>query len=415
MSGAPRTGADGHPHRGELRTSWTMLMACNVGIALGAMSIPTYTIGAFVVPLRREFGWSGPQVQSAILISQIMCGAGAMIAGYLIDRVGLRRLALSGSLGVSAGLLLAAVNPGSFPLFLLAFACLGILGCGSGPVAWTRAIAGRFQRRRGTALAIALSGTGLGGFVLPPLVVATIEGFGWRAGFVLLAALPLLIALPLTGLFFRPTAEAPGTSIDIPTQSQPGVIDAIRSYRFWVMLGSVLCVYLAITGIVPNLIPSLTMSGFPAVQAAIVQSWYAVALILGRLVLGWLVDRFWAPGVAALVLTPAAIGCFLLTRNPDFLMAIAAVTLIGLAAGAELDLLAFLTARYFGLSGFAKTYAMLYLSVTVAAGVGPMIFAWMLERTASVILGFQLAGLLFLVGGPMMLALGRYPSIAPEK
>ncbi len=396
---------------GEFASGYRLLIACVAGIAFGSVGIAVYSIGAFVDPLGREFGWSRADVQTALLFSSGLGGLFAPVIGHLVERNGARPLALIGLIGVAIGFLLAASNGGQIWLFYLAYALIATLGGGSGPIAWTRAIAGQFNRHRGLALAIALSGTGLIAIVAPPYVVWLTQNFGWRAGFVGVAALPVAIALPLAFLFFRPADHI--TRNDTPAAPLDGMTtrQAIRTYRFWVLLGSILAMYLGIAGIIPNLIPALTDKGIAAQSAALATSAFGVSVIVGRLLVGWLVDRFWAPGVAAVILTPAAIGCLILMGQPTLELAILAAVLIGMAAGAELDLLAFLTARYFGLRGYAKTYGILYAGVALAGGTGPMAFAYIHQMAGSFDTSFAIAAGLFLIGGPVALLLGRYPAM----
>lgn len=399
------------PHSNEFFQNGRLLLACVAGIAFGSVGIAVYSIGAFVDPLGRAFGWSRTDVQTALLFSSGLGGLAAPVVGHFVERYGARPLAMIGLVGVALGFVLAASNGGQLWLFYLAYTVIAILGAGSGPISWTYAIASRFDKQRGAALAVALSGTGLVAIIAPPYVVWLTQEFGWRVGFLGVAALPLFVALPLSFLYFRPAsrttiAEAsggPGMPQGLTTRQ------AIASYRFWVLLLSILAMYLGIAGIIPNLIPALADKGIPAQSAAFATSAFGVSVIVGRLLVGTLVDRFWAPGVAAFILTPAAAGCLLLTGQPTIGVAIGAAVLIGLAAGAELDLLAFLTARYFGLRGYAKTYGLLYAGVALAGGTGPMAFAYIHQVAGSFDVSFAISAALFLIGGPAALTLGRYP------
>lgn len=396
---------------GEFANGYRLLIACIAGIAFGSLGISVYSIGAFVDPLGREFGWSRADVQAALLFSTGLGGLVAPFIGHLVEHYGARPLALTGLVGVAIGFLLAASNDGQIWLFYLAYALIATLGGGSGAIAWTRAIAGQFDRHRGLALAIALSGTGLIAIVAPPYVVWLTQSFGWRAGFVGVAALPVAIALPLALVFFRPADRV--VQVDAPAAPLDGLTtrEAIGTYRFWVLLGSILAMYLGIAGIIPNLIPALNDKGIPPQSAALATSAFGVSVIVGRLLVGWLVDRFWAPAVAAMILTPAAFGCLILMGEPTLVLAIVAAILIGMAAGAELDLLAFLTVRYFGLRGYGKTYGLLYAGVALAGGTGPMAFSYVYQVAGSFDTSFAIAAGLFLIGGPAALLLGRYPPV----
>lgn len=394
----------------EFAEGWKLLLACVAGVAFGSVGIAVYSIGAFVDPLGREFGWSRTDVTAALLFSSGLGGLAAPFIGALVERFGARILALVGLTGVGAAFLLASRNSGSLPLFYLCFAIVATIGGGSGPISWTKAVASHFDRHRGLALAIALAGTGIIAIVAPPYVTWLIETYGWRTGFVGIALLPLGVALPLAWIFFRPNEQRVASGGE--SASAPGLTtsQAIRTYRFWVLLGSVLAMYLGIAGIIPNLIPALTDKGIAREAAAGAASAFGFSVIAGRVTVGWLIDRYWAPAVAAVILTPATIGCLILMGEPTLVMAIVAAVLIGVAAGAELDLLAFLTTRYFGLRNYGQTYGLLYAGVAFAGGVGPLAFAALAERMGSYDVSFGVAMGLFAVGGPAVLTLGRYPT-----
>lgn len=403
--------------RSEIASGYRLLIACVAGIAFGSVGIATYSIGAFVDPLGREFGWSRTEVQTALLFSSGLGGLCAPLVGYLVDRFGARVVALIGLVGVALGFVIASTNSGQLWSFYAAFAVVAIVGGGSGPISWTRAIAAQFVKHRGLALAIALSGTGVIAIVAPPYVVWLTQNFGWRAGFLGIALLPVGVALPLALLFFRPALEprqgAQLTRGSVPELDGLTTWQAVASYRFWVLLLSILAMYLAIAGMIPNLIPALTDKGIAPQSAALAMSGFGVSVIIGRLAIGWLVDRFWAPGVAALILTPAAAGCVIMMGQPSIELAVLAAVLVGLAAGAELDLLAFLTARYFGLRSYARTYGLLFAGVAIAGGTGPMMFAYIHQRSGSFDVSFAVAALLFVIGGPAVLSLGKYPPETP--
>lgn len=400
-------------HDRDLATGWPLLAASALGVGFGATGFATYAIGAFIDPLGNEFGWSRSAVQGAIAFGVGLGGIAAPVIGSLIDKYGGRKIAIGGLLGVFVAYLMAATSGEHLWYFYLAYAAVALLGAGSGPVTWTRAVAGEFARRRGIALALTLSGTGIAAIFVPPYAVYAVETFGWRGGYVALALLPLF-ALPLVLLFFHPgrgRADAAVSETNLPAEL-PGksLREAVSSYRFWLLLASILAMYLGITGIVPNLIPALADKGFTASEAASVQSAYGISLIAARLGIGWLLDRYWGPGVAAIVLTSPVAACLILMGDPSFATAVLACILIGAAAGAELDLLAYFTARYFGIRNYGRIYGFLYTGVALGAGLGPFCFALLSDITGSYVASFQAALYLFLFGGVSILFLGRYPA-----
>ncbi len=408
----------------ELRRGWLLILSACAGVICSSIVLPYYSIGALVVPVTEEFGWSRSQFQAAILFS---AGVGALIAplvGLMSDRYGARRMALPGLVGLSVGFLIAASMNGQLWMLYFAYGGMALLGAGTIPVTWTKAITSNFFRRRGLALGLTLTGTGICASIVPHYAVWLVEAYGWRVAYVGLAILPLLFAGPIVWVGFRPREDLSRPAVTLKETGETGdsprvqwgltLGEAIRGVRFWVMLLSVLTVYMAFSGISPNLIPALTDEGFSSSEAASVLSVFGVSIIIGRITVGYLVDKFWAPGVAmAAMLLPVG-GCLLLIDVQSITVAGFAAFLIGFAAGAELDLMSYLAARYFGLRHYAKIYSILYASLAVCSGTAPMLFARVYDVTESYDFGFYVAAVLFALGAIIVLTLGPYPDAESE-
>ena len=400
--------------RGEIAQRWPLILATCVGIVSSSFVLPYYTIGALLTPVTEEFGWSRAQFQAAILFSSGLGALTAPVIGWLNDRYGPRRVALPSMLGLSLGFLGASQLDGQLWMLFAAYGFMALLGAGTIPVTWTRAIATSFFHRRGLALGLALTGTGLCASLAPHYTVWLTGEYGWRGAYIGLALVPLLLAFPMLFFFFKPLGDdsSEANSETNKALQAEGVTlgEAVRGYRFWILLLSILFAYQGFSGIGPNLIPSMTDEGFSREQAATVQSVFGMSIILGRVVVGYLVDRFWAPGVASICLALPAVGAFFLHGQQSLEVAVLASFLIGFAAGAELDLMAFLAARYFGLAHYAKIYSVLYATLAVCSGTAPMIFAYAYDLTGSYDIGYGIAMGLFLASTIMVLLLGRYPN-----
>ena len=404
----------GHTDR-ELAQRWPLIMATCMGIVSSSFVLPYYSIGALLTPVTEEFGWSRAQFQAAILFSSGLGALTSPLIGWLNDKYGPRRIALPSMIGLSLGFLAASQIEGDLWMLFLAYGMMALLGAGTIPVTWTRAIATSFFKRRGLALGLALTGTGICASVAPHYTVWLTDQFGWRGAYVGLALVPLFLAWPMLYFLFRPldvhsrlNEQEPQTTAALETGLTLG--EAVRGYRFWVLLLSILFAYQGFSGIGPNLLPSLTDDGLSREQAASVQTVFGLSIIVGRVVVGYLVDRFWAPGVAAFCLAIPAAGAVMLHGTQTLEAAALAAFLIGFAAGAELDLMAFLAARYFGLAHYAKIYSILYATLAVCSGTAPMIFASVYDSTGSYDLGYSVAAALFLVSVVLILLLGRYPT-----
>ncbi|MFN7173382.1 MAG: MFS transporter [Thermaurantiacus tibetensis] len=398
----------------EVRRGWQVVLAGLVGVMFGISALPFYTLGVFVRPLEEAFGWSREAIQWGFTVQMLgmLCVAWAL--GLLTDRWGARRVALLSQAGLGLGFLgIAAV--GSLPQWYAAWFVLALLGAGTSPIAWTRGVAGWFDSARGTALGVMLAGTGLTAVIAPPLVTGIVAAHGWRAGYLALAGGVILLAMPLTALLFRDPPGAGGAA----GRALPGMSrrEAFADRGFWIMLLVFFLVTFAVSGLIPTLVPLLMDRGFAAADAALYASLAGAAVIAGRIVAGVLLDRFWAPAVAAVFLLLPAASCLLLASgalSSPPLIALA-VVLVGLAAGAEFDIVAYMVTRYFGLANYGLIYSQLMMGMLVGGGFGPPVFGRVFDQTGSYTPILLAAAAIFATVPWLLFAMGRYPSFAPAR
>lgn len=393
--------------RHELRTGWTILLACAVGVACSPIALPFYTIGPLTKPIAADMGWLRSDIQFAILFSSGIGALTAPITGWMIDRFGPRPVAIPSLLGVALGLFIASLAT-TLEGFWAGYATAAILGAGANPVLWSRVVAGSFERARGAALGLALVGTAFMALILPMLIAAIEPQYGWRTALRCVAALPIVMALPTVFALLRPR-ELTTSDGGAPARSGVTLKTALKDYRFWVLTLSILCGYLAISGAAPNLIPAFTDKGITAAAAAGIAGAYAISMIPGRILAGALMDRFWAPAVACVVLLLPAIACLILAQATSTPLLVLGCIMLGVAAGAELDVLAFLTARYFGLAHYPKIYAISYMALATGSATAPTIFSRIREATDGYAMSFAIASALFVASALLLLLLGRYP------
>ncbi|MEL0210837.1 MAG: MFS transporter [Novosphingobium sp.] len=397
---------------GEWRSGWRSVALTALGLTCAPATLPVYTLGILVASLTAEFQWNRAEIQAAILFSTGLGLAGGPLAGWLVRRFGLRTTIVSGLIGMGASLLLCAGMSGSLWQLYGAYGMMSLLGAGANAVAWSTYVAASFDKSRGLALGIALSGTGLSAVLMPRIASAGLDQWGWRAAYLALAAFVLVVVLPLCTLSVPrdvPRQAASGN----PTGAASGmdVREVVRTPKFWLIGLSSACIYMAVGGLIPNLVPALTDRGMTSSDAVSVMGVMGFTIVAGRIAVGVLVDRIWAPLVALIVLVPAATGCVLLnTDQPFFVYSISAAA-IGLVTGMEFDMLAFLIGRYFGLRDYARIYGRLYMFLAVAAGTAPMAFGAMYDRTGTYTIPVAAAATLLLIGAATMLLLGRYPDL----
>ncbi len=406
------------PPRSEFTLGWRVLVAAMVGVACGASPIPYNTIGFILGPIHDEFGWSFRDVSLGLTICGIAGSLLAPVYGSLSDRLGVRPVALFSLVAFGISFASLALVPGSLVGYWLMWLLVGIVGFGSTPVTWTRGVNLWFFRQRGLALGITLVGTSLTAILVPPLAAFSVQNFGWRLVFPILALLPLLVALPVGLLLFRePRVEQrpPELTVD---GGLPGLTlgEAVRGYRFWLIWVSVLCVAFAYGGVFVHLAQMLVGHGFSLTAAAGIVSTQGLAILVGRVGTGFLLDRFWAPLVTLPLLSAPAIACWLLAGDGLTAgLAVVSVIILGLATGAETDLIAFLAGRYFGMAHYGRIYGMLYVPFGLASSVSPAVYGWVRDTTGSYDAMLHVAMGLFIGGAVLLLGLGRYPDFSAGK
>jgi MFS family permease len=388
----------------------------------GASPIPYNVIGFTAAPLQAEFGWSQTAVLIPITLFGVIASFLAPVFGWMADRFGVRPVALW-SLAAFA-LAFAAISltprsddPSTLYIYYSLWVVVGLVGIGSTPVTWSRAINLWFFKHRGLALGILLMGTSIAAMIVPKFAVWVIESYGWRAMFATVALFPAIALVVAFFLFREPRPEERPRAIESASGKLTGVTlgSALSNYRFWLIWLSIALIAAAFGGAFINMPTMLRLRGVEAQTAATVMGVLGVGIFVGRLATGALLDRFWQGFVAfPLLCLPAASAWILLGDSLSFPLAALAGFLLGFAAGAESDLIAYLTGRYFGMANYGKIYGMLYMPFGLFSAASPVIYAQVYDRTGSYdpVLEFSIG--MFILGGALLLLLGRYPQDFPE-
>lgn len=404
--------------RSEFSAGWKVLTAGMLGVMCGASPLPFNTIGFVLGPLHAEFGWSFATISAGVTTFGITAGLLAPVIGAAVDRFGVRRIAL-GSL-LAFALVFAAIGliPGSLVAWFGLWFLIGLVGMGSTPVTWSRAINMWFYRSRGLALGLLLVGTSLAALIVPKVAVWAIGTWGWRGMYPIVALFPLLLALPLGLAWFREPTAAETPAEITASGGLVGVSfgEAAKDRRFWTIWISIALVALAYGGAHIHMPEIIKQHGLTAADGAGIMGMIGIALLSGRIITGWLLDRIWAPLVCLPILSIPALACWWLMGNstPET-MVWAAAFLLGFAAGAESDLIAYLASRYFGMAHYGKIYGMLYMPFGIFSAISPMLYGRIRDTTGSYDQMLMAATILFVSGALLLLTLGRYPVFAARE
>jgi|SRR5690554_6196820 len=404
----------------EFRQGWRVLVLALIGIGTSVSVAPLYAFGTMVVPMQEAFGWSRGEVQSSIAFLFASSVIAIQFTGWLNKRYGLRPVALVSLVTLPIGYLAMTLNTGSIIQLYAGYAMLAFAGLGTLQVTWTHFVNLWFDKNRGLALAIILCGTGLSGLVMPPLLTWAMELWGWRAGFWVLAILPVALTFPMS-LFWLTSSGPVGHSRTSDANAAkavalPGMLlpEVFRSRKFWLCNFALVFFVIAMIGMLTNAVPMMRDNGLSAGEAAATFSVYGISLVIGRFLVGYLIDRLWAPGVAFVVMFLPAIGCiiFFLVETYIPLLMLAAM-LIGVGAGAEMDIAAFMMARYFGMRDYSRVFALHMGFISLGSTLAPILFAVMYDSTGSYAAMLTFCTISFAVSACLLLTMGRYPNFSP--
>jgi MFS family permease len=397
----------------EWALNWRLVLAAALGT--GFATTQAVTLGSFIAPLQRTFGWGRSDITVCLLIGSMGTILLTPLIGALLDRFSARKVVLVGICLYAAGVAGLGLIPHSLPSWYAAWAVIALCCMGVSPVAWTLAVASRFDRHRGLALAVVLAGINIMVVFLPRLAVGLIDGFGWRMAYVMLGTIAWLLVFPTAWFWFREQQRP----VDMPhlpkTATLPGLslVEAMRTSRFWRMAVSLMLVAGVMNALVVHMQPLLTDAGVAPGTAAWIAGTAGGVSLVARIGTGFLVDRYPAPIVAAVAFAIPIISCLLLRGyDGNITVAVIAVALTGIAAGAEVDLIAFLASRYFGMRHYGKIYGLSFSLFALGWAIIPNVVARAFDATGSYDGILPVLAMLLGVSACLAATLGRYPDFA---
>jgi predicted MFS family arabinose efflux permease len=357
---------------------WTVATAAFVGVMTSFSPIVPYTFSLFLNPLHQAFGWRREAMGGTFAIAAITVALVSPFIGILLDRFAPRRIILPSIVIFALALASLSHLDGRIAQFYVTFFVLGLVANGTAQFAYTRTILTWFNKHRGFALALILTGSGVGSILIPPVTQWTISHHGWRQAYLLLGGIALL-GLPLTALLVR---NRPAAAIADATSFVSGatVRTAFSSAAFWLLCSITILSAFSENGLVTNLAAILTDHGITAQSAALALSVRGAAGIVGRLCVGFLIDRFSPQSIQTFILIVAASGTLILATAGTATGALLGATLLGIGLGSEADVLPFLLAYYFGRKHFSVLYGLTWTAYAIGGAAGPMFIGHLYDR-----------------------------------
>ncbi len=411
--------------RSRIFYGWWNVATGFVGMGLSYAIFTVFAFGTFVGPLQEEFDWTRGELSFALSMTNIAVVIASPALGMMIDRYGVRRVLIPST--ILMGITVAAMGVLSANIwhFYALYFLIPFLGAGTLPQSYSRVLIAWFNRRRGLALGLSLSGFGVGATLVPIVAQMSIDTIGWRVSYFGFAAAIFLLALPMAIFVMKEKPEEPGLLTDDDVQAEQLSIDKSRdtvttglsgkeaalTSTYWLVLVSFLLVGLGLTGVLAHLVPLLKDRGVPPQVAILCMSSIGPGIIFGRVLAGYLMDKFFAPYVTACFLMGMVLGISILASGTTSMLVFPAAVLVGMASGSEISEIAFICSRYFGQKAFGQIYGVMFAAFQIGAVFGAPLMGIYHDRAGNYIGAlWMLAGIVTL-GAILIALLKPYPEL----
>jgi MFS family permease len=355
-----------------LATAFVVLF-CIVGVAL--WGLPFYY--DFMV---QQFGWTRAQVTSGNALSKLIVGPiFGFIAGWIVDRFGPRRLMMIGILMAGAALVgLGSISSLGMFYFFYFFNALGYV-CG-GPLPNQVLLTQRFDRARGKAMGFAYLGIGIGGATVPWISHTLVQHFGWQTALQILGFAIVVVSFPLAWLVKEtPRSITTGGSVNVTSPKS-----AFKRLSFYLLTVGSMCSVAAISGTQQNLKLLLSLDRhFTQRDAASILSMVLAFSIAGRLLIGWLADRFSKKNVMLLTYLLVAAGIPLLFLGTSHLVLYVSAAIFGIGLGGDYMIIPLITAEIFGIEILGRLLGVILTAGGIAEAAAPWLIGHLRDATGS--------------------------------
>jgi MFS family permease len=362
--------------KNELNRWWTVVGGA-ICLSVGAGVISAFMFGTFIRAIAAQNHWGRSQVSLGLTVFEFAMGPGTIVLGSLIDRWGVRRPTLIFLLMFALSIALVSVMPPSVWVFCLVFVLVGFFAPGSNALPYAKVVCARFDKHRGLALGLTVGGTAIGGALMPQYAGFLLRNYGWRMGYLGVAAVVAAFSIPALYLLVKMpkgVEERPTPRAKLKAPGLPSLWKIFKTDRIFRLLGlSIFCMSGVMLALLSQLVPMMMDRGATIRIATTMLSIAGLSSAVGRLLAGYLMDRMHAPFVAAMSFAVTMCGVIILALGSTSTPAMVAAALIGVSIGAEADIITFIVSRYFDLRLFGRVCGGIWACWGWGAGI--MIFA----------------------------------------
>jgi MFS family permease len=362
--------------KNDLNRWWTVVGGA-ICLSVGAGVISAFMFGTFIRAIAAQNHWGRSQVSLGLTVFEFAMGPGTIVLGSLIDRWGVRKPTMIFLLMFALSIALVSVMPPSVWVFCLVFVLVGFFAPGSNALPYAKVVCARFDKHRGLALGLTVGGTAIGGALMPQYAGFLLRNYGWRMGYLGVAAVVAAFSIPALYLLVKMpkgTVETPMDRRKVLDPGLPSLWKILKTDRTFRLLGlSIFCMSGVMLALLSQLVPMMMDRGATIRIATTMLSIAGLSSAVGRLLAGYLMDRMHAPFVAAMSFAITMCGVIILAVGSTSTPAMVAAGLIGVSIGAEADIITFIVSRYFDLRLFGRVCGGMWACWGWGAGI--MIFA----------------------------------------
>jgi MFS family permease len=396
----------------ENHSKWWFVIAGFIALLVGVNTV-NILFNILTPTLTKEFGWNRAEISAGLSIFTVFDGIGIFVMGFLLDKLSPRKVAIPMAAIFGFGIAALALLPGNLVMLYVICAFIGCGAAAATAVAHSAVVAAWFTSSRGLALGILNVGLGLCGVIMPFVIGGLVPALGWRGTVVAVGLICAIVPILVYGLVTKmpPQFEADRRRAAASSGGMAGVplLQIMKSSRhFWFIAASIFLVSAATFGILSQVVAIVTDGEFGMPAALAVLSTVSLSSIAARFIVGFLLDKIFAPHLTAAIFLVCGIGVMVLTQGSNLPLLYLGAIMIGLGLGAEGDIAAYLVSRYMPKFSFGRVFGVVMFLYAQGGAVGIFILGWSYSATGSYTTAAWGIAAMVMVAAVLTVLLGPY-------